>query len=616
MFGGYMGKNLFVDLSTGKIQAEVPHEQLYRDFIGGYGVGARILYSRQNIGVDPLGAGNILGFITGPLTGTPALFGARYVVVAKSPLTGTWGDANSGGDFGPYLKFAGYDAVFFTGISPKPVYLLIDQGRAELRDAGHLWGKDTFETEDVLKSELGKEVHVACIGQSGENLSLISAIMNNKGRAAGRSGLGAVMGSKRLKAVALKGSMKVPLADVERIQELRKKYLYELTNPSYPCPPLENEKKYGTSGAVHQAVMTGNAAIKNWGGIGVKDFPKSAAINGDILFKYKDKAYACWHCPIGCGGHMKKGTGKYKYAAGAQKPEWETLIAFGAMCINDHLESIIKLNDICNRYGLDTISTGCTISFAIECFENGLITRKDTEGIKLTWGNHEAIVAMTENLARREGFGSILADGVRAASKKIGEKSEKYAIHIEGQELGMHDPKLSNAWLLAYKLDATPGRHTQGWARTIRPDMEAPPKERVGERHKIGSNLMHVVNAAGLCFFGFERLTSQFVPEFLNSVTGWCIGIDEVLLAGERIANIRQAFNIREGINNLGRRVPNRVLGRPPQKEGPLAGVTINLEPMEKEYLAAADWDPISSKPSREKLLMLGLEDVAKDLLP
>ena len=219
MVNGYMGKILFVNLSTGEMKEETPDEKLYRDYIGGYGLGARILYDRQKGGVDPLGPDNILGLVTGPLTGTPAVTGARYVAVAKSPLTGGWGDANSGGYFGPYLKFAGYDAVFFEGISEKPVYLHIDNGKAELKDAGHLWGKDTYETEDALKAEYGKDTHVACIGPAGEKVSLISCIITKRGAAAGRSGLGAVMGSKKLKAVSVTGNMEVTITDKARMEE-------------------------------------------------------------------------------------------------------------------------------------------------------------------------------------------------------------------------------------------------------------------------------------------------------------------------------------------------------------------------------------------------------------
>ncbi|MDO8688364.1 MAG: aldehyde ferredoxin oxidoreductase N-terminal domain-containing protein, partial [Dehalococcoidales bacterium] len=249
MAGGYMGKMLFVNLSTREIKEETPDEKLYRDFIGGYGIGARILFSRQKAGVDPLGPENILGLVTGPLTGSPAPMGCRYIAVAKSPLTGGWGDANSGGDFGPYLKFSGYDAVFFNGIADKPVYLFIDNGKAELRDAAHLWGKDSYETEDMLKAEHGRQSQVSCIGQSGEKLSLISCIITKRGAAAGRSGLGAVMGSKKLKAVVAKGDQPVPIADIETANRLRREHIAELRTAQFRGHPFwEQRKKYGTGG--------------------------------------------------------------------------------------------------------------------------------------------------------------------------------------------------------------------------------------------------------------------------------------------------------------------------------------------------------------------------------
>jgi len=460
-----MGKILFVDLSKGELKDEALDDKLCRDFIGGYGIGARIIYSRQKAGVDPLGPENIFGILTGPLTGTPALSGTRYTVVGKSPLTGTWGDANSGGYFGPHLKFAGYDGVLATGISEKPVYIFIKDGKAELRDATHLWGKDTFETEDILKSELGKKVEVVCIGPSGENLSLIAAVMNNKGRAAGRSGIGAIMGSKKLKAIAVTGNMKIPLADEKRAKELRRKYLGELAGPL-----VNIFRNFGTPALTAECAHIGDSPVKNWGGVGVVDFPDAELIGLDPVMERQSKAFACFRCPFGCGGHMKGGT-EYEYEAGAHKPEYETLCMFGTNCLNTNLESIIKANDICNRYGLDTISTGATISFAIECYENGLITKKDTDGIEMTWGNHKAIVAMTEKLAKREGFGIVLADGAKVAADKIGKGSEKYAIHIQGQEVPAHDPKLGYHFATTYRLDPTPARHTQGGEGFVAPGL-------------------------------------------------------------------------------------------------------------------------------------------------
>src|SRR4030043_703828 len=339
MSGGYMGKILWVNLSTGKIKVEKPKASLYKDFIGGYGIGAMFLYARQKAGVKPLGPDNTLGLITGPLTGTPAIVGTRFVAVAKSPITGGWGDANSGGDFGPHLKFAGYDAVFFTGIAPTPVYLLIDNGKAELRKADKLWGKDTWETESLLKDELGKDVRVACIGPTGESLSLISCIINNKGRAAGRSGLGAVMGSKKLKAVVVRGNQKVPVAREPELKEARTKHIGQLGGA------VEAFRKFGTCAGMNPLVQAGDTPVKNWKGTAL-DFTSAAAISDQNVINLQERKYGCWQCPVACGGHMKPGTGQYKYPAEVHKPEYETLAAFGSMCLNDNLESIIKATDI------------------------------------------------------------------------------------------------------------------------------------------------------------------------------------------------------------------------------------------------------------------------------
>jgi aldehyde:ferredoxin oxidoreductase len=619
MARGYIGKMLLVDLSKNGLRDEVLDEKLSRQFIGGYGIGARILFSRQKAGVDPLGPGNIFGILTGPFTGTPALSGTRYTVVGKSPLTGGWGDANSGGYFGAHLKFAGYDAVFFTGISAKPVYLFINNGKAELRDAAHLWGKDTRQTEAILKAELGKDVEVACIGQSGENLSLISAVMSNKGRTAARSGLGAVMGSKKLKAVAVKGKKKVPLADEERTRELRRKYLGELGGH------IAWLKSIGTPFLTVLGVQSGDSPVKNWGGVGTTDFPDAEPIGAEALNERRAKRYACYLCPIGCGGYMKAGTGEYKYEAGSRRPEYETIAMFGTNCLNNNIESIIKVNDICDRYGIDTISAGATIAMAIECFENGLITRADTDGIEMTWGNHRAIVAMTEKLAKREGFGAVLADGAKVAAEKIGKGADQYAMHIQGQELPAHDPKHAFHYATTYRLDPTPARHFQGSELSdapahppgLLPKFDLNSFSGRGEVHRIGSNFHHAVVCSGMCLFVYWAFPNiDPIAEFMSAVTGWNITNDELLETGERISNLRQAFNVREGLNPLQFKVPDRLLGRPPQKEGPLAGVTVDEDTLDREYLAAMDWDLKTAKPSKKKLQELGLEDVAKELWP
>lgn len=616
MAGGYMGKMLFIDLSQGRLWQEVPEERMYRDFLGGYGIGARVIFDRQRTKIDPLGPDAHLGFVAGLLTGTPALFGCRYTVVAKSPLTATWGDANCGGDFGPYLKFSGYDAIFLSGVSPEPVYLFINDGTAELRSGDHLWGKDIYDTGALLRDELGPDARIACIGPAAERLSLISCIINNRGRAAGRSGLGAVMGAKRLKAVVVTGSQQVPLADKAKLEEVRRRHQRQLGGP------VQVFRQYGTCGVTAQLTQIGDTPVKNWAGVGEVDFPDVAAISDESVISQQRRKYACWRCPIACGGLMRAGTGKYKYAAGVHKPEYETLTAFGTMCLNDNLESIIKINDICNRYGVDTISAGCTIAFAIECYENGLITSKDTEGIELRWGNHEAIVAMTERLVRREGLGDVLADGVKVAAEKIGRGAEEFAIHIHGQEVPMHDPKRFMNYAATYQLDPTPARHTQGsYGSRPASGLEFPAFDRKssagrGEAHKMGSNLMHVVNCAGLCQFGYQCMDLSAVTESLSLATGWDYGLEDVLKAGERIANMRQAFNVREGLRPGDFKAPNRVLGRPPLETGPTAGRSVDIETLGRDYLVAMDWDPDSGKPSRSKLRELGLEDVAQVLWP
>jgi len=595
-----MGKILFADLATGKLKDEKLDEKICQDFIGGYGIGARIIYSRQKAGADPLGAENMLGFMTGPVTGTGIPFGSRYaVVVGKSPLTEGWGDANSGGEFGPYLKFAGYDGVFFTGASEKPVYLLIKDGKAELRDASNLWGKDTVETEQILKAELGKDTRVASIGPSGETLSLISAVMNDKGRAAGRSGVGAVMGSKKLKAVAVIGTGQVPVANKPKVSNLRRECIKNMKGPM-----VDRFRSMGTAGGTADSAKSGDSPVKNWDGVGIRDFPNAELISGDNVIANLDKRYACYRCPIGCSGYLKAGKGEYKYAAGVKRAEYETLCSFGTYCLNDNIESINVANDICNRYGLDTISAGGVIGFAIECYENGVITKADTDGIELTWGNHRALVDMTWKMAKREGLGDALADGVKVAAKKIGKGAEQYAVHIGGQELGMHDPKYvspsrtSNPAAARYQMDATPGRHTQGFGPS-------------GFRG-------HVVNASGLCLFGsfLPADPANFIADSIGVVTGWDRPTEELLKIGERIANLRHVINLREGVNPLEWEVHPRIVGQPPQEEGPLAGVTSDIEAQVYWNLGALDWDRITAKPSKRKLLELGLNDVAEDLWP
>lgn len=481
---GYMGKVLWVDLSSGKIEEEIIPDSVYEKYLSGLGLGAYLLYSRIPVNADPLGPENILGFLSGLLTGTGSLFTGRWMVVGKSPLTGGWGDANCGGNFSPSIKRCGYDGIFFKGISKRPVYLFVDNGKAEIRDASRFWGMDTVETEKSLIKEAGcKKPRVACIGPAGEKLSLISGISNDLGRMAARSGLGAVMGSKKLKAVVLGGAMRIKSHSPDKIKKLSRTCNTATKDQSQfikgimsarigtlmrvlPAQMAMNSKMYismldrwGTASTNQISIEIGDSPIKNWKGSN-KDFgtEKSESLNPDVFTDCVIVKYHCYSCPLGCGGICSI-KGKYSET---HKPEYETVLALGGLCMNNDPDSIFYLNEVLNRAGMDTISAGGTVAFALECYEKGIITKKETGGLDLTWGNSSAIVALVEKIVKREGIGDLLADGSKVAAKKIGKNSMQYAIQAGGQELAMHDGRNDPGFALHNCVEPTPGRHTIG----------------------------------------------------------------------------------------------------------------------------------------------------------
>jgi aldehyde:ferredoxin oxidoreductase len=609
---GYLGKLLHVNLSTGRIDVIEPDPTVYEQFLGGYGLGARLLYSMQHSGAEPLGPENHLMFASSPLVGTPVPMASRYAVMGKSPLTGTWGDANAGGTFGPMLKFAGYDAILLHGIAERPVYLWLHNGRAELRDGQALWGMDTQQTIDRLRQVTHAKAEVACIGPAGEKSSLISCIIGPGGRAAGRSGLGAVMGSKRLKALVVYGNQPIPVAHPQQMCRLRQKYLYHLSGLW-----ADSLREFGTSAITAEAIRYGAAPTKNWQGMPGSDFPGPETLSATALMQREIGKHGCYGCPIQCSGYVQVGTTQ------TRKPEHQTLSAFGPLCLNTNLEAIIQANNLCDRYGLDTISTGSTIAFAMECYEQGLLDATATDGVELTWGNARAMVTLTEKIALREGFGDVLADGVKVAAQRIGKGSEAFAVHIQGQEPAMHDPKFSPGYATSYKMDATPGRHTQGGAANV----EGYPPEGIdlhpigkhayngkGVVHKQMSSLVHVVNAAGLCLFGILCIKVQAIPEFLHAAMGTDYSLDDLYRLGERIANIRHAFNLREGVNSVHCKLPQRLLKGMSHQGTGWSPVNIDLDVQVEDYLHAMDWDRHTGKPSRRKLAELGLHDVVRDL--
>jgi aldehyde:ferredoxin oxidoreductase len=620
MANGYMGRILNVDLTAGALGDEALDPGLCRDFIGGYGLGARLLYERIPAGADPLGPENILGFLTGPLTGTPAIIGSRFTVVGKSPKTaGGWGDANCGGHFGPHLKFAGYDGVLVAGAAVAPVYLLIDGGRAELRDAGDLWGLGVSALEERLIARHGKGIQVCSIGPAGEMRSLLACIMNDKERAAGRSGLGAVMGAKRLKCIVVRGGLKVPLADEARMKALRKHYLKQATGAFGVL------NRYGTAGITHDAILCGDAPVKNWGGAGTADFPSEQArrISDEAVVGLAGyQAYGCWHCPIACGGKVTQTGGRFPLALNdgvGHKPEYETLAMFGSNLLNADLAAIVKVNEICNDAGIDTISTGAAVAYAIECFENGLIDRSRTGGLELRWGNAEAIVVLTGKIARREGLGDLLADGVWAAWERLGRIGTEYAVHIQGEEVPAHDPKFTPGLATTYTLTATPARHTQGGELNPAPKLKVPRTDKYtysgqAEGHHILVAAVEVVNAAGLCLFGYLSYPFDAVPEQLAAATGEAWDLERILAAGTRIYTMRHAFNLREGLNPLARNLPGRIVGEPPLTAGNVKGVTVDHRTLMAEFLERLGWDAATTVPSPEALERLGLGFLTDDL--
>ncbi|MBN1570534.1 MAG: aldehyde ferredoxin oxidoreductase family protein [Acidobacteria bacterium] len=628
MLGGYAGKMLFVDLNNGSIQEEVLQERICRDFIGGYGFGIRVLYERMKPCVDPLGPDNMLGFVAGVLTGTSVPGSGRYGVVTKSPLTGAWSESNGGGTFGPELKSAGFDAIFFSGISPKPVYLLIRDGTAELKDAALLWGKDTYATEESIKAEIGDaKVKVACIGPAGENKSLMAGIVNEMGRMAARGGAGAVMGSKNLKAVVVKGGIKkIAIANRARLKETQARFLSVIKASDF----AKGLTAAGTGGAVSFLVSIGDSPVKNWSLTGSDSMPTVNRLDSSNMDKYKRSAYACQACPIRCGAIIEQKEGRFAIPGEMHRPEYETLAALGNLLWNDNLEAVIKANDICNRYGIDTISTGTAIAFAMECYEKGLITSKDTDGLDLSWGNADSIVALTEKIARQEGFGAILALGPTRAAERIGKGAEKYSVAIRGKGIPFHDPRMSPAGGTALIADANPGHHMNNQVTGMLengtpvgsdPALQVPKMnpfadfDKKGQIYAIGYAYHQLLDDAGMCALYTVNTKPPELAELISDVTGWDFGWEEALKAGRRVLTLRQAFNAREGITPDQINMPAKISEEPlPVKAN--APPKIDYQALKEGYFAAMGWDIKTGMPSDKVLAELGLTELTKDLKP
>ncbi|MEW5724818.1 MAG: aldehyde ferredoxin oxidoreductase family protein [Thermodesulfobacteriota bacterium] len=660
---GFWGRILHVDLSARKHEYEDLSPDFYRKYLGGVGLGAKVLWDRMEPGAGPLGPENVLGFTTGLLTDTGSLFTGRFTVVGKSPQTGGWGDANCGGHFSPFLKRCGIDAAFFHGAADRPVYVYLDDQGVQIRDAAALWGLDAIETEKQLKEEHGKTAQVACLGPAGEKRSLLAGISTDGGRYAARSGLGAVMGAKKLKAVVAAGKNRVGVADPERMKRLTQEYRQRLEGGKffqrilkdgvfgfigrltrigtvYTRQPADMWRhmliKFGTPSLTAFSAEDGDSPIKNWGGVGYVDFPlrRSQKIGAEAVIRYEVKKYGCYSCPLRCGGIMEVQEGPWPVAE-MHKPEYETICAFGSLCLNDDLLSIMKVNDICNRGGVDTISCGAVVAFAIECFENGILTPADTGGLELRWGASEAIVRLTEMIVRREGLGDVLADGVRSAAQRIGRGAEKFAVHCGGVEAPMHDPKFDPGQASSYLCEPTPGRHTiasllfldvqlleKKFARARKiPAVTTNRRKHAygdwGEALAVDSFYKMLVDCAGVCLFGTQAGGNMPLCEWLDAATGWVTTPDDYLEVGERVELLRHAFNVREGLNPARDfQLHPRVYGDPPLTRGPAKNVTIDLDTMARATYAAMKWDFETGRPERGHLEKMGLSEVAAALYP
>jgi aldehyde:ferredoxin oxidoreductase len=631
-----------IDLTTHEItkQSYSFHDPQFKKFLGCEGFAVEFLLKNMPPNVDPLTPENYLCFIAGILSGTNVPFSGRYIVAGKSPLTGTWGEANSGGRFGPELRKTGYNLVIITGRAKDLSIINITNEKIEIQLASYLRGLDCIETEKTLKDKFGSKVQVASIGLAGENQVLYTGIVTDKGRIAARCGLGAVMGSKNIKAVVVRGSKKVPIYDPEGLRELRVLFNKRIKKgPSFLLKPtlkasttfapwlrrfriknygamspssviIESYRRWGTCAGTAVCIETGDAPVKNYQG-SHKDFPlkRSVKITSDNVTQYQIRKYGCHSCPLACGGIITYQDEGYNLPE-TLKPEYETLAMFGSNLLNDDLGSIYALNDYCNRQGLDTISVGSVLSFLMEAREKQIVSDEDLEGLNLTWGETSDLLPLLHKITKREGLGNLLAEGLEKVTKEIGKNSEIFAMHIRNQGIPAHDPRFMSSYLIPYKLDPAPGRHTPFVEHAIDLAKFNDMFPSLDKRNRILDFYMYhqAYSSLGMCQFGL--LTGNFpLIEFVNLVTGLNLNERDLITVGERIFTLKHLFNLREGLNPLNYSLPQRILNKAsdgPNKKVSLLDKEVNIL---NEFLAALNWDTTSTMPDRDRLAALGLEE-------
>jgi aldehyde:ferredoxin oxidoreductase len=634
---GYMGRILWVDLTNKTFKDEIIPDETYQQFLSGYGLASKIIYERQPKGIDHTDERSIISVMSGILTNTKATFNGRWMLAGKSPLTGCWGDANCGGNFGPAIKKTGYDGIFIIGKSDTPVYIYIDDEKQEILPADDLWlKKDAVETEELLTEKYGDTSRVISIGSAGENGSLISGVVNDSGRLAARSGLGALFGVKKVKAICLNASQEVHVHDEKSILK-KTKQLNKDINMS--TDPFCNTMKWsGTAGTTADSVDTGDTPIKNWKGVAKNDFPhnKSSKISGYSVTKYQDKEYYCEGCTFGCGGicSLKNNPLLKK----THRPEYEILSGFGAQLLCDNVEDIFEINEKLNRAGFDAISVATTVNWAFEAFEQGLFKEKFPY-LELKWGDSKAVVNLVDDIIANKDLGFYLKDGVKKAAEYFDKEGKTEAMHVHGQELPMHDSRRDGSLGLGvgYEVEPTPGRHTatnpqweqmaEGITINSIPNNnklnikfqrkylnEYQSHEEQGRDLMYSSCCEDIINGAGLCNFSFMG-SDVPVVSWLNGVTGWNNKFTDYIEIGQRIKTVRHAFNLREGIDTANIKVPDRARGNHTLKDGPNAYSpnVLKWDDAKTDYYLSMGWNPQTTIPLKETLTALNLDFIKND---
>ncbi len=615
---GYNGKILRVNLSTRQVSTEEPTEGYYKTYLGGRGFIVHTLLKEVPRGVDPLGPENKLIFALGPITGHPFPGSGRNSVGAKSPLSGGYGESEAGGFWGAELKRSGYDAIIVEGKSEQPVYLWIKDGQPEIRDARRIWGLEVAETEKAVREELQDgRVRTAVIGPAGEKLVRYASICNDISHIAGRTGMGAVMGSKMLKAVAVRGNAFPEMGNREKILELSRWMGQNFKTKT-------NFWQYGTGGTMDYYEASGNLPIRNFVG---GRFPQVENINSQSMYKkgYVQKMDSCFGCPVRCKKRVILDQ-PWKVDPIYGGPEYETLGAFGSNCGVEQVEAIMKANELCCRYGLDTISTGVAISFAMECFEKGVLTLKDTDGLELTFGNASAMVEMVERIALRRGLGNLLAEGTKRAAEVIGKGSGEWAMHVKGEEIPMHDPRYKQGMGLHYSVHATGADHCSGihddlvnkklseWDR-IGLAESVPVYEMSGRKARMLYQVglwRHLANYLGLCLF--VPWSNEQVTAAVEAITGWPMSSWKLMKTVERGLTLARIFNLREGFSSRDDILPRRFTSSP--ADSSLKGVGVDPEKLsaaQKVYYQMLGWDE-SGVPTYGRLVELSIEWAAQYL--